>query len=571
MAACPSFVDAAAMINATTTTTTTSMTTIAARAGTTEPHPTYAALVAVQLILTIAFTVALRVFKRRFERTRVRRVTVVVLYMGGVVVAFTSGILLPFAVGLSAFPCWLSRLLTLCLFPFINTANLVRNSTFAVRTRWSRLARLFPSPGTTATTSTDGAGSLDVELQTRPRLWASLSYCLSSIFHVEYPHTPEESLRTFEALRFLYSRSGLWSFIAILFMPFFVAHVAYVFADPVAQAGCTGCFPLHDSAVPVILACEAGPAIILALVVASRLGRLADPWGFFSIEARTTAPLIAVAFAVQMVVAFGIPATDIDTAANVQIVAVASTVACIFAMTLLPFVIAKRRGEPDLQRAVYRTGAGPNASKFKSGTDSREERSSLTVPAGPGAAGATMSVSSTPTASQKRTSALMPPASASASTSMSTNTTPASSPRPSIVHDFRQAVPTLALLLASTDEELVSDFKSAVAAEWATESLTFLEDTFQWISKFTEVSPATRAARARKIVRLYVAHGAVSEINIDARMRSAVVEAVMGAKDAEAVPRSVFDEARQEVARILSNGAAARFLSKRRKSALPAS
>ena len=556
----------------------------------------YTVLVVLQAILTLVGIVYFRLNKRRFERTRVRRTSVLMLYVMGSAVMFNGGILLPYAVGLEHFPCWLTRILTLSLMPFINSGNIIRNSVFAVRTRWSHLAPLFghvqtgasPIPnkatsGTTTIKENDAAADAttagnanasdetssddDAWTNAPPPIFRSIAYCVSSFLHTTYPRTPAEARRAFDAMRFLYSRRGLGAYITLTMAPFVVFHVAYVFSDPAFN--CTGCPPLYQSSIPIIMACEVVPFLLIAMVVASRLGRQPDPWAFFSIEARLTAPLVAIAFIVQQIIAF--TPWDASAVVDVQIIATVTGTATIYVMTLLPFWIAKRRGEPDLVAARRkRRQEGSKATTAMGGGSTHLDDTAPSSPTGSSAA-PTVGMGGAATASAKASTTASSPASTPSSSAVNkkrptvilgNSNNNANNANASILINVRR-VRALTTILTSSDATMLDAFRAHLADEWSSELLTFLEDTARWIATFTDVAPNARAARAKKVVRMYVQPGSVNEINIDGRMRQELLSKVSKAETSPGeLLVSVFNDARQEVAKMLSDGAATRFLAK---------
>ena len=99
-------------------------------------------------------------------------------------------------------------------------------------------------------------------------------------------------------------------------------------------------------------------------------------------------------------------------------------------------------------------------------------------------------------------------------------------------------------------------FEKHLEQEFGSESMYFLEDTAQWIVSYHDVPPALRLARARKIFKTYLEHNSPFAINVPSHCSTALQNALLEAD----IDRSVFDDARCEVTRLLELGAVARFV-----------
>jgi len=106
------------------------------------------------------------------------------------------------------------------------------------------------------------------------------------------------------------------------------------------------------------------------------------------------------------------------------------------------------------------------------------------------------------------------------------------------------------------DPVMLDMFEKHLAQEFGTESMFFLDDTAEWIHSYHDVPPALRLVRARKIFKTYVDHNSPFAINVPSHCSAALQHALHEAE----VDRSVFDDARCEVARLLERGAVARFV-----------
>ena len=88
-----------------------------------------------------------------------------------------------------------------------------------------------------------------------------------------------------------------------------------------------------------------------------------------------------------------------------------------------------------------------------------------------------------------------------------------------------------------------------------------LEATGQWRTTFFEAVPTARLARARKIIALYCRADSALEINVPHATRQGIqIDLARAERDPTTIRREMFDEARQEVARVLELGSVGRFL-----------
>ena len=99
----------------------------------------FAALLAA---LASSVSIMLAIFARYrldYERTRARALVTTTWWAGGIAVSYGCGTLLPYAIGLDGYPCWLSRLLTFALLPLGVGASFIQQAIFALSTQLSRI------------------------------------------------------------------------------------------------------------------------------------------------------------------------------------------------------------------------------------------------------------------------------------------------------------------------------------------------------------------------------------------------------------------------------------------------
>ena len=483
----------------------------------------YATLLGLQLASLALLTLHFRRTKNAFERTRVRRTAVLVLYGTSLAVGVGGGVFLPFVVGIDRFPCWLTHLLCLTLVPMMFVGSMFRNANFALRTRWARLASFLRAPTSIRHLDDDDAAWInDVP---PPSAMQNLVYSLSALLSKDHDVPQSDLPRLRSALLFLKTKRGLLVFVTVTLAPLTLVNFLVVFVNN-PHFACTGCVPLQHYPIILTMCAEALPSFVFALVVAERFSRVPDPWVFFRVEARLVGVFILfglVALIVLAAVPPNDPTTGIFTTPNTAILALVASTLAFASMSSLPFLTAvvnaePRKGGRHRVAAVPRPkGQSPAATVSKSATSGGAKRASLAPPPN------------------------SPPMLGSGD-----------------ILDGIVGVPKLAAVLASPDD--ATALGNQLAAEWGQEALWFLEDAAQYRATFHDVSPPTRLARARKICRTYLDRGAMSEVNISASQRAAVVAHVAAAEaDASRVSREAFDDVRQELAWVLENGAVTRL------------
>ena len=513
----------------------------------------YAALLAVQVATLVGLTMHFRCTKNAYERTRVRRFAVLVVYALALGLGVGGGIFLPFVVGIERFPCWLTHLLCLSLNPMLMTGSMFRNANFALRTRWARLT--LAMRGSTSFRDLHEAAAAAAEPQdddvvvtndhstsariisTPQNLWYSLSALVSKDHDVPATDMP----RLTSALAFLRTRFGLVVFVVVTLLPFTIVNLLVVFvSDP--HYACNGCVPLQHYPIIVTMCAEAIPMLMFALLVAERFSRLPDPWGFFRIEARLAVGWVGLGL-VSIIVLAAVPPDHpmggIFATPNVAVMTLVCGTMAFASMSTLPYATAMWKREP-------RRGGRPRLALTSMG--SRQ--------------------SSPATEKGSRTLTMSPQIGGVASSSLNHELAPSpgsAAKKKSIVAtgkggvlDGVSHVPHLIAMLSTPTGS--AQLAAQLAAEWGEEALWFLEDAAVFRASFHDVSASTRLARARKICKTYMERGSMSEINISASQRAAVLAHVAAAeKDPSLLSRHAFDDVRKELAWVLENGAVMRL------------
>ena len=457
---------------------------------------------------------AFRRYKKRYERTRVRRVTVLAVYA----VAFATyscGAFLPHVVGLDAFPCWLTQLLVMEAAPLIGTAAVLRQTVFVMRSRLARVVALF-APDT----------MVSEDRITPTFALEALGSVVRALFDARFDTTVETAPVVARALRFVLSRVGLVSFAGLFLVPLTLVNVLVVATDP--GSACYGCAPYQTfrgstPVVGIVVACLGAPFFVLSASITARYASASDVypdrWGFFAGEGKGMIVFMGAALICLLLAAFGVGA---DQLVKPDIGTMVGSLLGFGCFAVLPFAIAVRRGEPSLGAVAKELEpSGPSSS---------------TSPAPHGHRDAAV-------ASSPRATLSGAPSGAAASAT---------------VNGVRN-VPHLAQLLTvpTTKRKL----EAHLTSEWTSESLMFLEATGEWRATFFEAVPTARLARARKLVALYCRADSALEINVPHATRQGIlVDLARAERDPTATRREMFDEARQDVALVLELGSVRRFL-----------
>ena len=109
------------------------------------------------------------------------------------------------------------------------------------------------------------------------------------------------------------------------------------------------------------------------------------------------------------------------------------------------------------------------------------------------------------------------------------------------------------------DKQLLAAFENHLVEELGPESLLFIQDLAAWKSHYYDSGAASRTVRARKIVASYLSPSGNYSINVS----SDVLENIMKQSKLPDAPFTMFDEADEEIRRLLNRGAYQRFLAKR--------
>ena len=451
-------------------------------------------------------------FKSRYARTKLRvSVYSFIYYLG--VLSFATGYLLPYVYGFDKVPCWVTFALTASCLAFFNATNFTRSTTFMLMTRLSYATYQY---GRIPIDVTNVEEEKIKTLNAWKRFRREIDYILFSFqfFYrtnrVKAADNREDHLKTLLALKFIASTRGSIMFASFCMIPWFAMIIVMCLAVPTYRENCYGCPPDHDTLIFTII-CFGLLVALFAIIFAARCRNLPDVWGVFK-EARLSA--IGVVFSsISFIVAtlgnfpgqyyFAIPAS--------MGWAIGFGVITTFQLYL------GRKKEMETQQGNKKSRSNyPNTVSSQHGTNTAEggDMSSAT---------ATMTLAnSSPCADLK---------------------------------GFRKLNEVLA------DPELRKAFEFHLSTEFGQENLSFLYDIHEWRSTFHDVALSAAIARAKKIYSTYISNDGLYQINIPATMSREIAEDLLSKNEKEdRVHARMFDKARTEVARLLEEGAIARFV-----------
>lgn len=103
-------------------------------------------------------------------------------------------------------------------------------------------------------------------------------------------------------------------------------------------------------------------------------------------------------------------------------------------------------------------------------------------------------------------------------------------------------------------------FEQYLVAEFAVESLFFLSDVDEWKSQYSNVTASARLARAKRIIKAFVAPGALYSINIPYHAAEPLIRILKSDSALDDIDVNIFQVACDEVRMLLANGAVLRFI-----------
>jgi hypothetical protein len=112
------------------------------------------------------------------------------------------------------------------------------------------------------------------------------------------------------------------------------------------------------------------------------------------------------------------------------------------------------------------------------------------------------------------------------------------------------------------DKVLAKAFEDHLQKEFGVESLFFYQEVKAWKITFRDMSPSTRASRARKIIKTFIQPDGIFCVNIPSSISKIIMDESQIAaarQDPDFPPQDLFDDAVEEVKELLELGALARF------------
>ena len=506
-------------------------------------------MLAVLYPASVAMFACFAVLRHRYDRTRVRPMMVPRLALMGVT-AFVVCDTIPKVYGFYAYPCVVTSVSGLLVVPCLGLTILYQLTFLLLMTRFAAAsARAFGQGGRLKdmaeqeraprgcceTAAFEMRAVVDAALIAVRKLPSSSAAVASGSEAAAGSGagdagdmSREEQLQSLLTLQFVLSERGQSLYALFTLAPFLIVALAVgVAGDPAYYSGCRGC-PVSGTVTYVLLV-EAVLIILGGLLLRFRTQRIRrDPWNFKRENALTLA--CAVVSLLGFVLYNFTDLSEVAPTFDASIIALAGLVGMLFASTVFPVLMAHRvepRGDhPQRQAAVRAAPNSPGGGK-----------SAVRGGGGGGRSGGTASAAGTSAAG-------------AAAASYHGNGQSAAYSEPD---DYR--FEHLDDILRSP--ALLDAFTRYLQTEFGAEALMFLQDTAQWRAQYNDVSASARSARARRIARTYVGAHAMLAINVPATVERAILAQLAKAEDA--VPLSVFDAARDEIARLLELGAMRRF------------
>ena len=450
--------------------------------------------------------------KNDYDRTRIRPWLVPLFAFLGVWMFYLAATL-SIALGWWTFPCWLIQVSAILIVPFSTLGLLYRQSYFLLLNRFAIAVQLYGPGLLEAEDESSSPGNDSWATRMRWNVRAAVDAALvvakpiariatkpgasaSASASATATLSRKEQLHAVRTLRYVLTGQGQLVFALITSLPYLlVAILVGVFEDPSGYLGCYGCNVLQSSVYTIIALAVIN--IVIGSVLAVRTHGLNDPWGFIR-EGRWTLADQLWALVWYIFISQSIISPDPTNAFDLTIIVLWGLLANVAHCTVYPLWLASQ--------AEQRGGDARARNERKRARAKRvgEDASS--------------------TLTQQQGGA------------------------PQMLGAGLEDI--------FAHPKLLEAFGVYVAAEFASENLSFVQDVRAFRLAWQDVAPATRLVRARKMFRLYMASDAALLINVSQRALERVEKAVHGAAD---IPRDVFDEAYQEVEGMLVNGPLERF------------
>ena len=472
------------------------------------PRVSFNAFVLALGVAAVATLVPLFVVnQRKLERLRVRRLqTVVTTALGLLVVVFNAA--LPFLIpgGGAFFPCNAQLVLDLVTVPLIASTFLSQLYTFYFLTMFSRVAR----------SERPDLERIDVDLQDSflEKLTAAIS-SLAVSPDQEARIQRGDKRRFLRALRFFISGSGLATFGFFLLVPFLVLAGALTTVDPAYAQGCTGCYASDVETIFIIV--EIVGLLAWGAWLAFVVRTFPDPWGLAR-ECSLMMVCATVGVVGFLLQTFDDASRDPAVAFDYDFLMALGVVGMLFVQTALQVYWG---GQTMQWRSWLARITGSSHQHPQTHQEGAPVSSSAMVAKSP-----------------------------DPSTTHFTTTTEDARLAREMASD---AGPRLRAILSDAQKRVA--FEDFLARECGLESLYALQSIGEFRLAYSDLAPGTRDARARKIVRSYIASDALFVVNV----AHSLSESVRTAVDRGSVPRNVFDPLRQELTLLLEHGAVARF------------
>jgi len=447
--------------------------------------------------MIVALTIFV-VFKRKFDRTRLRPLSLVVVTCVAAASQLNVGVLGPLME--PGYPCVFGLLDQIFIVPLATAPAIARLLVFIFLSRYSRLATYQEGDVSVPVTSDSVSSSAAQVAPSTPGRSATSRLNLQSFFAILFRQlrrqdrgaTPTETERRklLWVLKFMVGYNGLPALTFFLVVPYIVIFFAYIAIFPEFTLGCTNCEGSGVISLSIVILCIAFVSIVITFYLIYIGSEYKDPWGLRA-ESKWTMMWYLVASA--SFIAYIEDNPPLRTW-NWQFFFSLSFQAAVAVSTYVQVILAHRAwrlaGKPQSLRAGYSA----------SGVHSHAQSEATPHTGGP----------------------------------------------------F-----TLDQILANP--ALCNALEAHLRSEYGVESLYFLKDVLAWRAAYFSVAPTARSARARKLVATYIETNGLYSVNIDSKLQQAVLaRAGKGSKDAT-IALELFDDAVHEIRSLLARGSLQRF------------
>jgi hypothetical protein len=447
----------------------------------------------------------------------------------------------PSVVGSANYPCGFVTWFALSVMPLLGVCQFSRDALVIALTRFAqatmKYGRIAKSEEATPEEEAEEKEALTFKWKLNVVLRTFINLVTFKIEN-DADVAPEARVKNLRQLKFLISPQGKAVFILIPLFPFIILDLAITLADPVNTQGCTRC--KRDAFTSYVLFAQCSLFFVFYVTVIYHLWKIDskwDRWGFIQ-ESRFVALWCTIAIGGYAYTTFAPVSPIISYDHMITLVGF-----CLALCTVTSFQVflafqedIRALGYKALFEKMREHRNQKQQQKMKrkrsKGEDSKFDNinSSLILEEGSTATGGAT------------------PASPYITTGYSTLSSPS---RETCVDDLKVYV----LQYTLQDPAMEKEFEEFLAAEFSLENLLFLKDTAEWIKDWHDNPEKTKNVRARNLVKCFVATQGIYWVNLS----EADATKLLALKPEDTVPLDFFDEARQDIAKLVEQGPCMRF------------